>query len=900
MPLFSWLRRRRALDLDEQDFKDEIRAHIAIAEAERLADGADRDTARYAALREFGNVTVTTEATRRVWTPSWLEALRHLLSDGRYAVRALSKNAVFSLTVIAVLSLGIGLNAAVFTMLKGMTLTPIAGVDGSAGLGVVYAETDSGRNVRVSYPDYRYLRDHNTSFTQLYGSSLATVNIGRGRNARQVFSELVTGNYFQALGVRAALGRTFQPSDEIAPGRHPVVVLGHLTWQRDFNADPEIVGKTVDINNRPLTVVGVVESTFHGTVVSNEIEVYIPVLMMAELGFTGGLPADASAAMFSDPRAAIVYPHGFLRPGVTAATAMTEAGSIWSQLSKDRPVTDTALKLKVSPFWRSPTGGQRFLLPTLSVLSAMGLLVLLIACANIAGLVLVRGVSRRGEIAVRLALGAARSRIVRLLVIESFVLAVPGAIFGVMLARYGIPMLVGYVEWLAAPQRVFLNVGVDGVVIAFAVAVACLSALACGFLPALQCSRVDLVSVINADASPRGAARARLRAGLVVAQVAVSLMLLVGAGLATRTVDAARRADPGFDTQHVAAFELDVRQNDYDEVRGRAFYRQLLESVRAVPGVESATLAVNPPMNLVETRASRVVIDGYESRRGEDLALLTNTIAPDYFRTLKVPLVSGRAFSDDDDETSAQVAIVNRTFADRFWGGPGQAIGRRLQVADGGWRTVIGVAADLKYLRIDEAPRPYVYLPFAQAYRSNLILYARAQAGSNLSIEKLVELGRARIEALDANLPVFYARPMEETTRGALVFFDLTATMLSIFGAAGMVLAVMGTYGLVSYVVRQSTREIGIRMALGATAPVIVRGFVARGLRLGLVGAAVGVVAALAVTRMLASVLFGVSPTDFPSFAIAFATVIGGVVVAALVPACRATRTGAIRALRHS
>jgi predicted permease len=894
----AWLRRRR-LDLDEEDFTDEIRAHLAIAEAERIADGSDRDAARYAARREFGNVTLTTEAARRVWTPPWLETLRDLLNDGRYAVRSLAKSPVFSITVIAVLTLGIGLNSAVFTMLKGMALAPIAGVDGSAGLGVIYGETDAGRELRVSYPDYRYLRDHNRSFTELFGTSLATVNLGKGRSARQVWGELVTGNYFQALGVRAAIGRTLLPSDEVAPGGHPVVVLGHVTWLRDFNADPDIVGKTVFINNRPLTVVGVAESSFHGATVSSEIEVFIPVMMMAELGFTGGLPREAAATLFSDPRAAIVFPHGFLRPGVTAAAATVDAGSIWSQLSNDRPIADAAMKLEVTPFWLSPTGGQTFLLPTLSVLTAMGLLVLLIACANIAGLVLVRGVSRRGEIAVRLALGAARRRIVRLLVIESVVLALPGAIFGVALARYGIPVLVGYAEWLAAPQRIFLNVGVDGLVITFAVLVACASALACGFVPALQSSRVDLVSVINADASPRGASRARVRAGLVVAQVAVSLLLLVGAGLAARTVDAARRADPGFDVRGVASIALDVRQNGYDEARGRAFYRQLLDSVRAVGGVDAATLAVYQPMSMVETRALPVTIEGYEPRRGEDPAMLSNTVASDYFRTLAVPLLSGRAFMDSDDDGSAAVAIVNRTLAERFWGGAPAAIGRRLRVADGGWRTVIGVVADLKYARIDEAPRPYVYLPFAQAYRSNMILYARAASGSNLAVERLVELGRARIEALDADLPVLYARPMGEATRGALIFFDLTATMLLIFGAAGMVLAVMGTYGLVSYVVRQSTREIGIRLALGATGASVVRGFVARGIRLGVIGAGLGVLAALGVTRLLASVLFGVSPTDLPSFAVALTVVLGGVVLATLVPAWRAARTSAIRALRH-
>ena len=342
----------------------------------------------------------------------------------------------------------------------------------------------------------------------------------------------------------------------------------------------------------------------------------------------------------------------------------------------------------------------------------MGLLVLLIACANIAGLVLVRALSRRGEIAVRLALGATRTRIVRLLIVENLVLALPGAALGVLLASRAIPLLVGYADQLAAPQRLFFNIEVDSLVIGFTALVACACALVFGFVPALRSSRVDLVSVINEDASPRGASRGRLRGGLVIAQVAVSLLLLIGAGLTTRNVEAARRAYPGFDAGHVTAIAVDLKQNGYDEARGRVFYRRLLDAARAEPGVESATLAAFVPMAFLDTRALRVAIEGYEPRRDEDLAFLSNTVGSDYFRTLRINLMAGRAFEDRDDETAAPVAVVNNTLAQRFWGGAANAIGKRIRVADGDWRTVVGVAADVKYSRINESPRPYVYLPF--------------------------------------------------------------------------------------------------------------------------------------------------------------------------------------------
>ncbi len=903
MGILSWLTRRRPVELDEDDFKEEIRAHLAIATDEKVADGADRTDARYAALKEFGNVTLTTEAARSVWTPRWLESLRDVMSDVRYAIRALRKNPAFSLTVVGVLTLGIGLNAAVFTMLKGMALSPLAGVDASGRLAVIFGETSTGRQLRVSYPDYQYLRDHDRAFSELFGSIVAATNLGRGRGARQVWGELVTGNYFTVLGVRAQRGRTLLPSDEIAPGRHPVVVLSDGLWRRDFGADPDIVGKTLEINNNVLTVVGVADPTFHGTIVTYDVELFIPVMMGPQLGFTFGSQQTTPSGILSDRRAGVFFPQGYLRPGTTLANATAQADAVWATLARERPLTDAAQRLKVVRFWQTPGSGPTFILPTLGVLSPMGLLVLMIACANIAGLVLVRGLSRRGEIAVRLALGATRTRIVRLLVVENLVLAVPGALLGILLARNALPVLVAYAERLAAPQRVFFNIEVDGLVIGFTALVACGSALVFGFVPALESSRVDLVSVINEDASPRGAARGRLRACLVVAQVAVSLLLLVGAGLATRSVDAARRAYPGFDASHVTAIELDVKQNAYDESRGRIFYRTLLDAARADPGIESATLAAYIPLGLLDTRIQRVSIEGYEPRKGEDLAFMSNAVGSDYFRTLRIGLTAGREFEDRDDETGAPVAVVNATLAQRFWGGASNAIGKRIRVGDREWRTVIGVAADVKYSRINEPPRPYFYLPFFQAYRSSMVLHTRGLSTpletGPASVDRLVDQARARVAALDADLPILSAQPMANQMRGALIFYNLTAIMLFVFGLAGMALAAMGTYGLVSYTVKQSTHEIGIRMALGASGLSVVRRFLGRGLRLGAIGAAVGVAAALGVTRLLTSVLFGVSPTDAVSFARALALVLGVVLVATLVPAWRAARTNPLTALRH-
>ena len=345
----------------------------------------------------------------------------------------------------------------------------------------------------------------------------------------------------------------------------------------------------------------------------------------------------------------------------------------------------------------------------------------------------------------------------------------------------------------------------------------------------------------------------------------------------------------------MTAISIDVKQNAYNEARGRVFYRKLLDAARADPGVDSATLAEKIPLGFLDTPSRRVAIEGYEPRRGEDLAFMWNAVASDYFRTLRIPLVAGRAFEDRDDETGAQAAIVNSTLAQRFWGGPANALGKRIRFADGDGRNVIGVAADVKYARIDEPPRPYIYVPFFQSYRGSMVLHTRGAA----PVDRLVEQARAQVAALDPDMPILSARPMAAMRRGATILLDLMATMLFVFGAAGMALAALGTYGLVSYIVKQSTHEIGIRMALGASSRSVVLAFLARGVRLGAMGAALGLLGALGLARLLGSLLFGVSATDAVSFARALVIVLGGVAAATLLPAWRASRTNPLTALRH-
>jgi predicted permease len=899
MSLWSWLNRRR-LGLDENDFQEEIRAHLAIAEQDRIDRGADRETARYSARRDFGNLTLTTEAARQVWKPRWLEALNDFISDLRYAVRSLARTPGFTLIVIGVLMVGITLNATVFAMLKGLALTPLSGVERSSQLHVVMRETEAGQPLRLSYPDFTLLREHQRAFGGLMGSmfKLEQYRLGKGQSSRTASVEFVTGNYFEVLGVKAALGRTLLPIDEGGFGAHPVVVISHGLWRREYGGNADLIGRTIEINRYPLTVVGVAEAGFHGTIPLYDNDLFIPIVMAAEVGVVGvaGANVAPSPHLLADRGAALLTAHGFLRPEVTRAAAVDQMAGIWATRAREPSTDRDGERLTIIPFWRSPVGPQTYMLPMLVSLTVMGSLVLLIACANLAGLVLARGASRRGELAARLALGASRSRIVRLLTVETLTLVMPSIVLGILVAQRAIRVFVAYLETLSAPQRLFLSIEIDGVTVAFAALVTALCAIVFGFVPALQTSRVNLVSVLNEDASPRGAGRARVRAGLVTAQVAISLVLLIGAGLLTRSLDQVRRIDPGYDDRGAMLFPLDLQQHGYSEARGRVFYRNLMDALRADSAVESATLAQTTPLSFLEPLTAPLAIDGYAPHRGEDLAAAFNIVTSDYFRTLGVGLVAGREFDARDAETGHPVAIVNRTFAERFWGSAQGALGQRIRTGGGSWRTVVGVAADVKYVRMTEASRLYFYLPLEQGYRPIVTLHARPSAAG----AGLTDRVRAHIAALDADLPSPTPAPLSDVRRVALLLHQITAAMLLVFGATGMVLAGLGTYGLVSHTVTQSTREIGIRMALGATAPAVVRAFVGRGLRLAAIGIGIGLVTALGASRLLGSLLFGVSATDGVSFGQALALVIGGVALATLVPAWRASRIQPLIALRHS
>ncbi len=882
MKLLDWLLRRDR----ESDLDDEIRSHLSMAAQDRMSDGEDPRSARLASLKEFGNVTLTREATRLSWGGAWRSRVADISQDFRYAIRTLRRSPGYSLVVVSVLALGIGANVSVFALFNALALKPIPGVEGSAGLGVLVARTDAGRILPLSYPDFRELREQGRAFAGLAGTSMDAYSLGLGTHGERVFAEMVTGNYFEVLGVRASLGRTLLPSDDVSPGKHPVAVISDALWKGTFASDPQIVGKTIQVNAYPFTIVGVADPGFQGSIVSLRMDLFVPVMMQAQLRGFSLLDARESP---------LLWGLGRVRPDSSVVAAAAEADLLSAQLDSRQPARRVGQRATVIPMWRSPYGAQTYMLPAILLLSAMGALLLLIVCANVSNLVLVRGVSRRGEIAIRVSLGASRGRILRWLFVESLVLSLPGAALGMLAAR-GINVLLEPTSMASlAPVPVSLNVPVDWTGVVFALALSCASSVVFGFFPALRSSRVDLAGVMKEDLSPRGGSRGGLRNVLVVSQVAVSLLLLVGAGLVLRSLESARTANVGFDARNVASVSFDLRPSGYDRERGRAFYQRLLDTVRAEGGVESAALTATLPLTLVDGNSVDTLVEGYQASQGEDLRVLINTISADYFNTLRIALVAGRDFAGADSADSLPVVIVNETMARQFWEAPDNALGKRLRLGGGDWRTVIGVARDIKYARVTEDPRPHVYRPVEQNYLATMTLHVRSRDPEPVLLARL----RSTVQSLDPNLPILNARMLTEQTRVALSVFSMAAGVLMVFAVIAMILTALGTYGLVSYAVRQSTHEIGIRIAIGASRAQLLRRFLGRGLRLGAAGALCGLVGSILVTRLLTSVLYSVSPTDPVSFTAAAAVVLTTVLIASFVPAWRASRTDPIAALRH-
>ena len=808
-----------------------------------------------------------------------LQPLGDLGRDCLYGVRLLRRSPGYSLVVIAVLAVGIAANLIAFGLFKAVGLAPLAGVSDSGSLLFVGSRTPAGQAVPLSYPDYVDVRAR--AFPDLAGSAVQLLILAHGGESRLAPAEFVTGNYFEELRVRAQAGRTIASRDASRAGQQAVVVLSDGLWRRAFGGDPAVLGSTIRVNHQPLTVIGIADRQFHGSIVGLGTDLFVPVTMYDAL--TGATALDAR-----DDH----WVQAFMRPAADRPQLEARAAQVGTTLAAEHPIDTLRERAVIVPLWQWPYGAQGYMLPAVGLMGAAALLLLAVVSANVSGLVLVRSLARRGETAARLTLGATRGRIMRQLTIESLVLAAPAAAIGFVLPGLLESFLGAAAANVALP--LFFNTGPDRLVIAVTVALAIGSALIYGIVPAVRLSRVNLATVLKHELSSSGAPASRLRTVLVVLQIAGALVLLVGTALILRTLDAAQHANTGFDPRQVTWASFHARAGGYDEARGRVMYEQLLQAIRSDPGVDAAGLSAFLPLTFVDWSSWNVTVDGYAPRRDESLGFAVNIVSRGYFRAMGIPLAAGRDFDDRDAQNRETPFVVNETFARRFWGSPAAAIGRVI-TAGGRRGAIVGVARDIKYARLDEPPRPYLYAPATHFYSASMTVQVRSAGGATATIARISEHARA----IDPAMVVLQSGAMGDTLRSAASLYETLARMLTLIGALAVGVSALGVYGLLAYTVRQRSREIGVRTALGAPRGAIVGVFLRRGATLIVMGTSLGVLIAFAVSRLMARLLLGVVATDMTSFALATAVVTVAAVMASVIPAWRAATLDPVAVLRH-
>ena len=807
-----------------------------------------------------------------------------LLQDFRYGMRMLLKSPGFTAVAVLSLALGIGANSTIFSWVKGILFRPLPGVTESERLVVFGGKSLAGSYTSTSYPDYVDLRDNNNVLDGFIVFDMATMSLNAGGEAQRVYGTVASGNYFDMLGVKAAIGRTFLPEEDKTPNTHPVIVISHGLWQRTFGADPGIAGKIVTLNGHPFTIIGVAPESFIGTFVGLSIDLWVPMMMQEQVVSGGNLLLSRGNHW--------LQAMGRLKPGVSIEQAQTELDTIARQLEQEYPRTNEGRGAALFPLWKSPWGASFVLRPVLFVLTAVVGLVLLIACANVANLLLARAVSRRKEIAIRLSMGASRARLIRQLLTESILLSLLGGVGGLLIAYWSAGLLMALVPPMSIPVKLFL--GVDAGVLWFTLAISVLTGVIFGLAPALQASNPDLVVALKDESAKSSGSRgkARLRNGLVVAQVALSLILLIGAGLFLQTLQKSQTIDPGFNTQNILTAGLDLFSAGYDKEKGKLFQQQLVQRVAGLPGVQSASVARRVPLGMTGSSSTRLTVDGYEARPEEEPFTEYNTVSPDYFRTMEIPIVQGREFTAQDNEQSRKVAIINETMARRYW--PGQdPVGKKFRTYD--TLEVIGVAKNIKYRSLGEDARPFFYYSLLQHYQPEVALHVRTNGSPALLLPAVREAARS----LNPNLALYDAQPMSEQLALSMIPQRIAAILLGVFGLLALVLASVGLYGVMAHSVNQRTHEIGIRMALGASSRDVMRLVVGQGMTLAVIGVVAGLAGAFALTRFLATLLYDVSATDPMTFTGTPLLLAAVALIACFIPALKATKVDPMVALRH-
>jgi macrolide transport system ATP-binding/permease protein len=877
--LAALFRRRRL----EDDLDDELRSHLEMAVELNLSKGMSPEDARREALRGFGGVEQTKELYR---DQRGLPMLETTLQDLRFGLRLLRRSPGFSILAILCLTLGIGANAAVFSWIEGILFRPYPAVAHQQRLlalaGTARGEVDA---TALSWPDFVDLQGSCTLFDSFFVSKIMGTTLSIGDRAEVTTGSIVSANYFDAIGVHPILGRGFEPGEDSGRNAHPVTVISYQLWQRRFKGDPQIIGKTQRLNGVFHTIVGVAPEGFYGTFVGWAMQFWVPA-SMEEIFESGGYKLE-------DREARWIEAYVRLKPGVTRQQAQQEISSVAQRLEAAYPETNRGRGIRLWPLWQTPFNNAGTLLPTLEIMLAVVVFVLLIACANVGNLLLVRSFARRHEMTVRLAIGAGRSRLMRQLFTEGLILSAFGAAGGLLVAHWCRHALV-----LLFPARggvtMHLPGEIDWRVLALSAGICVLATLLVGLVPAMQTGKLDLASSLKADSASvvGGRGRAWVRSGLVVMQVSLSFVLLVGAGLLMHSLQKIRNSSPGFSTHEVLDTGVSLVAAGYDAQRAQNFQDELLARVKALPGVESAAYGRMTPLSYGSYSSTLISVDGYQPPPEEQPTVEYNEVGPDYFATMGIPLMSGREFTRADDEKAALVAVVNETMASRYWRG-GNPIGERVQVK-GRWMQVVGIAKDSKYESVRETPKPFFYVPLRQNFSRGVGLYIRTPLSSQTMAAALAR----EVHALDPNLALYEVITLQEQLDRSTSAQLVALTLVSVLSALALLLAAIGLYGVMSYAVSQSTRELGLRMALGAGASHLWRLVLARGLALTACGVLLGAVAALGLTRLMQSLLYNVSPRDPLAFGAALAVMTIGSLAACFLPAWRATRTDPARALR--
>jgi macrolide transport system ATP-binding/permease protein len=885
--LRSILRGRRI----EQELNEELQFHLEHKIEEGIANGLSPEDARYAALRAMDGLTQRKEEMRDTQRINWLI---DFVGDTRYAIRSLRRAPGLTALVVMTLALGIGMTATPFSMIDALIFRPYPVPHPGDVVALVSTSRDNSFGL-FSYREYLDIRSRAKSYDGVIANSaIASVGFSADPKAtpRVKGGIMVSGNYFRVLGVEPALGRGFREDEDEVPGRDAVVVLGPTFWRHEFGSDPSIVGRTVRLNGTDFTVIGVAPDSFPGLAIFSGPDFYTP-LAMARVFST-----NPQKRFFEDRDDRELSVKARLKPGTTLAQARSEIAVLAQDFERAYPAINrdrsAAVRTQFEMRTRDDDANWKFSV----IFSILAVAVLLVACTNVAGLLLSRARTRTREIAIRLALGAGRFRLIRLLLTESLMLACLGGLGGIAVGYAGITLLSKF--RIPAELPVTIPFRMDGRMLVVSLVVSIMSALLCGLMPALQSTRTDLVDGLKtADIDLPGRKRLWGRNALVVAQVSMSLMLLSAAFLMARSFERSIAQGIGFAKDHLLMTRFDPRLVQYDAAQTQQFYKLLADRVGLAPGVQNAALTQNPPLGLNDFDRLAFVPDGYQMPRDrENFTSMLDSIDEGYFETLGIPLVRGRAFRASDTAASPRVAIVNEHFAKHYWP-DADAVGQhiRLNSATGPSVEIVGVAPTIKYgsggsgRQID-----FVYVPLAQHPVSRMVLMVR----SNGDPLQLVDAVKDIVRTLNPNLPMLETRSYEDLYRyaaveGPRVAIELVGTM----GAVGLILAVTGLYGLVAYTVSRRTREIGIRMALGAASSDVLRLVMGKGLTLVAIGTALGFVMGFGVERMMNAMVFDAGGVDLVAYLIVVPSMLLVTVLAAYVPARRASRIAPTQALRY-